>query len=83
MIFIKHVRHRLATRTDAEAIRDRVRETAALVPGVSLRDFFILTQRDEFILVLHCADEAAYREWRTLCPPPPGAVDWVESAVLV
>jgi hypothetical protein len=81
MIFIKHVRHRLAHRAEAERVRGHVRETAARVPGVSLRDFLILADRDEFILLMECPDEAAYREWRALCPPPPGAIDWVETAL--
>jgi len=82
MIFLKHVQHKLDDQDNLQSILARVRETAARVPGVSLRDFFILQERDELILVMNCPDETAYQEWRELCPPPPGAKDWVDSAVL-
>jgi hypothetical protein len=82
MVFLKHVEHRLRTPDEARTIRSHVAETAAQVPGVSLRDFYVLRERDEFILVMECPDEAAYQAWRELCPPPSGATDWVESAIL-
>ena len=82
MIFLKHVQHKLDNRDDLRSILAHILETAKKVPGVRLRDLFILRERDEFILVMDCPDEKAYQEWRDLCPPPPGAKDWVESAIL-
>jgi hypothetical protein len=82
MIFLKHVQHRLSGRSELDSILAHVRETAAQVRGVRLRECFVLQGRDEFILVMECPDEAAYQKWRELCPPPPGARDWVETAVL-
>lgn len=82
MIFLKHVQHKLDNRDDLQSILAHVRETATKVPGVRLRDLFILQERDEFMLVMEGPNEAAYQEWRKLCPPPPGARDWVESAIL-
>jgi hypothetical protein len=82
MIFLKHVQHKLGSWDDLQSILTHIRETATKVPGVRLRDFFILQERDEFILVMDCPNEAAYQEWRNLCPPPPGAKDWVEPAIL-
>jgi hypothetical protein len=82
MIFLKHVQHKLGSRDDLQSILAHIRETAKKVPGVRLRDFFILQERDEFILVMDCLNETAYQEWRDLCPPPPGAKDWVEPAIL-
>jgi len=82
MIFLKHVQYELDSTDDLQSILAHIRETAAKVPGVRLRDMFILQERDEFILVMKCPNEAAYQEWRSLCPPPPGARDWVESAIL-
>lgn len=82
MIFLKYVQHKLSGRSELESILAHVRATAAQVRGVRLRECFVLQERDEFILVIECSDEAAYREWRGLCPPPPGARDWVEAAVL-
>lgn len=82
MIFLKHVRHKLSGQAELESILVHVREMAAQVPGVRLRECFVLQARDEFILVMECPDEAAYQEWRETCPPPAGARDWVEAAVL-
>ncbi len=82
MIFLKPVQYKLDYRDHLQSILAHVRGTAAKVLGVSLRNFFVLQERDEFILVMDCANEAAYQEWRDLCPPPQGAKDWVESAVL-
>jgi len=82
VIFLKHVQHKLENRDDLQSILTHIRETAKKVPGVSLRDFFILQERDEFILVMDCPNAKAYNEWRNLCPPPPGAKDWVELAIL-
>ncbi len=81
MIFLKHVEYNLKGRDKLESILAHVRETAAQVRGVRLRECFVLQGRDEFILVMECPDEAAYQEWRVLCPPPPGARDWVEAAI--
>ena len=50
MIFLKHVQYKLGNQDDLQSILAPVRETAAKVVGVSLRDFFILKERDEFIL---------------------------------
>jgi hypothetical protein len=69
MIFLKHVQHKLGSWDDLQSILTHIRET-------------ILQERDEFILVMDCPNEAAYQEWRNLCPPPPGAKDWVEPAIL-
>ncbi len=82
MIFLKHVEHKLNHFDDLQSILSHVGETAAKVAGVRLRDMFILRERDEFILVMECPDEDSYKEWRELCPPPPGAKDWVEIAHL-
>ena len=57
MIFLKHVQYKLDNQDKLQSILAHVRETAARVPGVSLRDFFILQERDEFILVMDCPDE--------------------------
>jgi hypothetical protein len=82
MIFLKHVRHKLVSRDELRCIVDRVHNTASRVRGVRMRDVFVLTDRDEFVLVMESPDLAAYHQWRDLCPPPPGATDWVESATL-
>jgi hypothetical protein len=82
MIFLKHVQHKLDNQDDLQSILAHIHETAKKVPGVRLRDFFILQERNEFILVMDCPSEKVYQEWRNLCPPPPGAKDWVESAIL-
>lgn len=82
MIFLKHVQYRFNNQGDLQSRLAHVRETATRVPGVRLRDFFILLERDECILVMECPNEAANQEWRKLCPPPTGATDWVESAML-
>lgn len=82
MIFLKHVRYRFCDKDDLQARLAHVRETAAKVPGVRLRDFFILLGHEECILVMECHNEKAYQKWRHLCPPPPGAEDWVEPAIL-
>ena len=82
MIFLKHVQHKLGNRDELESIHAHVRKTAAEVPGVRLRYFFILQDHDEFILVMECPDEKAYQEWYDLCPPPPGASAREELAVL-
>ncbi len=82
MIFLKHVEYRLRSEGELQSILAHVRDTAARVSGVRLRDFFILQGRNEFILVMESPDQATYQEWRALCPPPSSARDWVESAVL-
>ena len=48
MIFLKHVEYNLKGRDDLESILARVRETAARVRGVRLRECFVLQGRDEF-----------------------------------
>lgn len=82
MIFLKHVQYRFHDQGDLQSKLAHVRETATRVPGVRLRDCFILLERDECILVMECPNEVAYQEWRNLCPPPPEATDWGESAML-
>jgi hypothetical protein len=82
MVFLKHIKHKLQSADEIRTILGHVRDTASEVAGVSLRDFFILQDREEFILVMDCPDEGTYHHWRSLCPPPPGARDWVEAAYL-
>jgi hypothetical protein len=82
MIFLKHVQYRLNDQHELQSLLAHVRKTAAKAAGVRLRDFFILLERDEFILVVDCPDQATYQKWRDLCPPPPEAKDWIELAVL-
>jgi hypothetical protein len=81
MIFLKHVCYKVVSREELRSIVDHVQETASRVRGVRMRDLFILSDRDEFIVVMECSDQPAYQRWRDLCPPPPGSVDWVDSAI--
>ena len=82
MIFLKHVQEKLGSPDDLQSILAHIRVTAKKLPGVRLRDFLILQERDKFILVMDCPNETANKEWRMLCPPSPGAKDLVEPAIV-
>jgi hypothetical protein len=78
MIIMKHVTHRIIDRTEFNVLHTHLLETTSRIAGVELKNMFFPRGKDEFVLMLECADEDRYLEWRDICPPPPGAEDWYE-----
>jgi hypothetical protein len=78
MIVLKHVEYKVKDSGELEGLLNHLRETTSEVDGVQLESILFPNGKDEFVLVMMCASEDKYLEWRDICPPPPGAKDWYE-----
>ncbi|MFQ6088164.1 MAG: hypothetical protein ACE5K0_04605 [Candidatus Methanofastidiosia archaeon] len=56
---------RVQDSSELVSLLSHVRETASKVDGVEFKDIHFSKGKDEFILVMDCADEDKYLEWRT------------------
>lgn len=78
MIVLKHVEYKIKDSDELEGLLGHLRETTSQVDGVGLEDILFPRGKVGFVLVMDCASEDKYLEWRDICPPPPGAKDWYE-----
>jgi hypothetical protein len=78
MIILKHVEHKLQSIDKLQGLRKHLDQTTSQIAGITLVDIWFPKDKNEFVLVLDCASEKKYLEWREICPPPAGAKDWYE-----
>lgn len=78
MIIFKHVEYIIQDLRELERLLNHLRETASKVDGVEFKDIYFPKGKGEFTLMMMCASEDKYLEWRDICPPPIGAKDWYE-----
>jgi hypothetical protein len=78
VIILKHVEYTISDREELESLLNHLNKTSSEVDGVEFMDIFFPKGKEEFILMMECASEEKYLEWREICPPPKGAKDWYE-----
>ncbi len=78
MFVLKHVEYEIKDSVQLENLLTHIRKTTSQVEGVIFKDVYFVKGKKEFVLFLECESEENYLEWRTICPPPPGAKDWYE-----
>jgi len=78
MKILKHVGFKIKNSIELEKLLIHIRETASQVEGIEFKDIYFPKSKEEFVLMIDCASEDKYLEWRDICPPPPGAKDWYE-----
>jgi hypothetical protein len=78
MIILKHVEYVIGGREELGNLLSHLRETSSKIDGVEFKEIYFPEGKNEFVLVLDCANEQMYLEWRNICPPPTGARDWYE-----
>jgi hypothetical protein len=78
MLILKHVEFEITDIAQLENLMEHLKETTAQIEGVKLINIYFVKDKKEFVLFLDCDSEEKYLEWRTICPPPPGAKDWYQ-----
>jgi hypothetical protein len=78
MLIIKHVEFEIKDVAQYDQLLAHLEETTSQVEGITLKDFYFVKDKREFVLFLESDSQDKYLEWRKICPPPPGAKDWYE-----
>jgi hypothetical protein len=78
MIILKHIEYAIEGPSELEGLLGHLKETTSEIDGIEFKDIYFPEGKDEFVLVLDCASEDVYLEWREICLPPDGAKDWYE-----
>lgn len=70
MLILKHVEHKIESRSELEGLLNHLEETTSEMPGVPLQGICFPRGKEEFVLVLGCTSEDRYWACRGICPPP-------------